>query len=597
MSGSNNFLKEEKIHTRFLILFFCSTFICFSQIKTLTSQEHFIINEYLESLGNYSDDSLALILYQKSQEFIEADSLVIANQILFHSIEIAQQQNDTMIIGLGKIRQGEVFNKLLKYRNSFQSYNDAYDISLECHDTVLMIQAMKGIERYYYQLELIDSAITYCTAAAEINKLQNNYAELSGNYGRLYAYQRYTTGDVLLNTFMLDGLMDSSLSAAIKSKNLNLLCHKITDIGLITYDTDIEKAFQYMQVARDSARKIPAPSKELVYALTKSSIICIRSKLTRQARIFLDEALPLAEKLNYTSQLTHINFLIGEMLYTEDSISQAIPYYYKAINYAEKYRHKYYLPFIYSSLFKLYLSNNDLDSSFKFQQKYMEIFRKNHNRDMNIQIARLSAKYRVEQKIEAIDDLTIINKQRKIIIRDQQLFIIILILGIIAVVVVFSLLYNQFKKIKKAHLKLSQNAIELNQKNREIADLRKKRDYKREVVYNELKTKLDDLFENKKFYLKKELTLAKTARILKTNTSYLSGLINKYYDCNFNQFVNNYRIQNACELLNNRNMDIYSIEGIAEMAGFKSKSVFNQVFRESTGVHPSDFRNSIISSD
>ena len=101
---------------------------------------------------------------------------------------------------------------------------------------------------------------------------------------------------------------------------------------------------------------------------------------------------------------------------------------------------------------------------------------------------------------------------------------------------------------------------------------------------------MEDLFENKKVYLQQELTLNKTASLLKTNTSYLSALINKDYDCKFNQFVNKYRIQKACELLSSSEKDIYSIEGIAELAGFKSKSVFNQTFKDATGVHPSTFR-------
>ncbi len=43
----------------------------------------------------------------------------------------------------------------------------------------------------------------------------------------------------ILNTFVLDGLMDSSLNTAIKSGDLSLLCYVITGFGLSIYDTDI----------------------------------------------------------------------------------------------------------------------------------------------------------------------------------------------------------------------------------------------------------------------------------------------------------------------------------------------------------------------
>ena len=594
MRYSIQYRQKNSFYIQILIFFICFLSVYLFQTEKLNAQEQINFNEYLESLGDYPDDSLAYILYEKSRDLINADSLEFANELLIKSIEIAQQQHDTLLIALCRLRQGKNFNELLNYRNSFQAYNCAYEISKKFKDSSLMVQAMNGIERYYYQLELIDSAITYCVAALKINKSQKNYAKLSNNYQALYSYQRYTTGNILLNTFVLDGLSDSCLSAAKKSDKPEILCHALTNFGLTMYDTDIEKAFQYMQTARDSARKLPAPSRALVYALTKSGIICLRSNQTKQARIYLNEALPLAKKTNYNSQLTHIYFLFGDLLNAEDSTSKAITYYYKAIALSEKYRFKYFLPFIYTKLFEIYQSNENLDKSDKFQQKYMEIFRKTHNKDMNIQIAKLSAKYQIDNKNEAIDDLTIINDQKKIIIANQKRFIILLLITFLAVSTLLIILYRQLKKIKKAHWKLSQNIIELNRKNKEIAELKKKRELKLEVVHNKLKDKLEELFVNQEIFINKDLTLSSAAMALKTNTSYLSGLINKDCKCNFNQFVNKYRIEKACEYLRNRKMDIYSVEGIAEMVGFKSKSAFNQAFKDTTGITPSTFRNNTI---
>ena len=585
-----HYLKKNEFHFRLLIISLCLITICLIKTERSKAQEHFNLNEYIESLGDYPDDSLAYILYQKSQDYINADSLEFANELLFNSIEIAKQQHDTLQIGLCRIRQGEVFNRLLKFNNSFQAYNHAYNISKELNDTNIMIRAMRGIEEYYYQLEMIDSAITYCTSAIEINKLIKNYAKLADNYRALYSYQRYTTGEIILNAFVLDGLMDSCLSAAKKSKNPEIFCNALTCFGLIIYDTDIEKAFQCMQKARDSARKLPAPSRALVFALTKSSTICLEDNQTKQARIFLNEALPLAIKTNHTRQLTNIYFLFGDLLHAEDSIPQAIPYYYKAISLAEKYRYKYYLPFIYESLIDIYQSNNNLDRSSDFQEKYMEAFRKKHDREMNIQIAKLSAKYQIDNKNEAIDNLTIINDQKKTIIANQRKFIISLALAIIAISALFVFMYYYFKKIRKAHRKLSQNAIELNIKNKEISELKRKRNQQLEVIHDDLKDKLEELFENGEIYTKKELTLNSTSQALKTNTSYLSGIINQDYDCNFNQFVNQYRVKKACEFLSDRKKDVYTIESLGDSVGFKSKSAFYHAFKEITGVNPSTFR-------
>jgi len=220
----------------------------------------------------------------------------------------------------------------------------------------------------------------------------------------------------------------------------------------------------------------------------------------------------------------------------------------------------------------------------------MDVFEKEHSKEMNTEIARLSAIFQNEQKEEAINNLTIINDQEKAIISTQKKFIISLILGIIAFCIIFILMYRHYLEIKKNHFKLSQKTLEITKKNKEIAVLRKNNDNKRENVYTELKVNLEDLFQDKSVYLEKELSLIKTAELLNTNTSYLSAFINKEYNCGFNQFINKYRIQYSCELLCNREMDKYTIEGIAELSGYNSKSVFNQAFKKATGVNPSFYR-------
>lgn len=583
--------KKKKLHLHLLIFSLCFISFCLFKTESINSQEHFSITEYLESLSDYPDDSLAYILFQKSQDFIEADSPEVANELLFHGIEIAQQQHDTMLIALCRLRQGMVFNDLLKFRNSFQAYYQAYDISRELNDTTIMIQAMKGIENYYYQLEMTDSAIIYCSRAININKAQKKYDELSRNYRALYGYQIYTTGHVLGGKFVIEGLMDSSLIAAKKSDNPETICYALTNFALNICNDNPEKAFQLFYTAIDSARKLPVPSNALVYTLTKTSDLLFQNNRDKEAEKLLREAYALVLKTKDTRQLSHLTYLFGDMMYKKDSISKAIKYYSDAVELAEKHRYKYYLPFIYKRLFNLYYSRKMFDSSYKFQQKYMEVFRKNHNREMNLQIARLSAKYQIEQKVEVIDNLTIINNQKKLIITNQRKFIISLVLAIIFISTLSAFIYYQLRKIRKAHWKLSQNTIEIHKKNKELAELKKKRNYQLEVVHDDLKQKLENLFENKEIYLNNNLSLNITAAKLKTNTSYLSGLINQYYKCNFNQFVKKYRVEKACEYLSDRDKDIYSVEGIAEMVGFKSKSVFNNTFKEATGITPSTFRN------
>ena len=112
-----HYLKKNNFHSRLLIFCICLLSVCLFQTERLNAQEHFNFIEYLESLGDYPDDSLAYILFEKSQDLINVDSLELANELLIKSIEIAQEQHDTILIALCKLRQGKNFNELLNYKN------------------------------------------------------------------------------------------------------------------------------------------------------------------------------------------------------------------------------------------------------------------------------------------------------------------------------------------------------------------------------------------------------------------------------------------------------------------------------------------------
>ncbi|MEG2666540.1 MAG: helix-turn-helix domain-containing protein, partial [Bacteroidales bacterium] len=78
-----------------------------------------------------------------------------------------------------------------------------------------------------------------------------------------------------------------------------------------------------------------------------------------------------------------------------------------------------------------------------------------------------------------------------------------------------------------------------------------------------------------------------------SNSSYVSYTINNTFGKNFRSFINDYRIKEACRILAEEDMQKYAIESIAIMVGFKSKSAFNTIFKEVTGVTPSFYIKSV----
>jgi len=87
---------------------------------------------------------------------------------------------------------------------------------------------------------------------------------------------------------------------------------------------------------------------------------------------------------------------------------------------------------------------------------------------------------------------------------------------------------------------------------------------------------------------KRDLNLPKLAQRLSMSTHHLSQIINERLQKNFFEFVNQYRIEEAKNLL--RDKANINVAEIGFEAGFSSVSAFNTAFKKYTGLSPSQFR-------
>jgi AraC-like DNA-binding protein len=102
-----------------------------------------------------------------------------------------------------------------------------------------------------------------------------------------------------------------------------------------------------------------------------------------------------------------------------------------------------------------------------------------------------------------------------------------------------------------------------------------------------------DYMTNERPYLDPDLSLIDLARRLKTNASVLSLVINAGTGKNFNDFVNQYRVDDFKQrVLDPANRHL-SLLGIALESGFNSKATFNRAFRKLSGQSPREFIESM----
>ena len=100
-----------------------------------------------------------------------------------------------------------------------------------------------------------------------------------------------------------------------------------------------------------------------------------------------------------------------------------------------------------------------------------------------------------------------------------------------------------------------------------------------------------NLLQKEKVFCDEDLSLASLSSELKVTPHQLSEFINVHKGKNFNTFINEFRIQEACNLL--RESPERSSLSVAMASGFNSVSVFHAVFKKNTGMSPGNFAKNI----
>jgi AraC-like DNA-binding protein len=96
--------------------------------------------------------------------------------------------------------------------------------------------------------------------------------------------------------------------------------------------------------------------------------------------------------------------------------------------------------------------------------------------------------------------------------------------------------------------------------------------------------------KNHKPYMNPDYSLQMMADDLQISREKLSYLINTGQQKNFYKFINEFRVEEVKERLLNPQFNHFTVLGIGLECGFNSKSSFNRIFKEETGLTPSEFK-------
>lgn len=87
-----------------------------------------------------------------------------------------------------------------------------------------------------------------------------------------------------------------------------------------------------------------------------------------------------------------------------------------------------------------------------------------------------------------------------------------------------------------------------------------------------------------------ELTISDLSEFVELSVSHFSNLFKQTFGLYPLQYITNYRLKRACDLLRHTQ---HPVSKVAEMTGFKDPLYFSRVFRKQLSISPSDYRKKV----
>jgi AraC-like DNA-binding protein len=105
--------------------------------------------------------------------------------------------------------------------------------------------------------------------------------------------------------------------------------------------------------------------------------------------------------------------------------------------------------------------------------------------------------------------------------------------------------------------------------------------------------KVNAFFQKEQPFMNCKLKIEDVCEVLQMSPRTLSASLRKNGYRNFVQFVNHFRVEEAKHRMAMPENDRFTLEAIAEMAGFGTRQAFYDSFEKMTGIKPARYRRMI----
>ena len=460
------------------------------------------------------------------------------------------------------------------------------------NDFKLLVHCYINLSKLMIQKHNFKKAMSYLVDAEKIAKqqqLESKLAIVYGTMGRLYFQEKDYSQS--LDCF------NQSLFYHTKLNNIKniAVCHQ--SIGtLYILKEDFKNAEAELKEAGAYFQKVGYQHQYLT-VLNNLGVLYKKQKQYKKAIQNYKETLQLAQQLKNVNMQSTALLNMGVVTALQKNYDRALTYVQQSLKLAVASNETDFSE-IYQNMANLY----ELKGEYKKALKWLARYTQHTDSILNIKkykaVEDIKLKYESEKKELLIEKISLENdKKQAVILRER------LIAGggglLFIVVIVFLLIIRResllkIESYKRLVAKNEQSRLE-NERSRAEKWKAPTKNGDSKILLETRKDVLDklDLLIQQKFYTDIHLTLSSTAKKTDTNSKYLSQIINDRYASHFPNFINQLRLEEAQRLLSDKNLNYLTIEGIAEQAGFRSKSVFNTFFKQVTGVTPSFYREQV----
>lgn len=538
-----------------------------------------------------------------------AHIIVLILALIINPTPIKAEKNDLSQFYRDNYRlsSSELYTKALNYSWD----NDLADSALVCYtilsnrfspdlpleEKILCIKAIAQMAyQYYFHYYDYTKALEHIALAEEMMEdIGQDITEVNLYYGLMYCSISeqsldHPTVDLSLEylhkAFKSGVKEDNMHNVNIAFSNMISLCYQFHALDTLANDW-----LQYREIAAADRRTQDNFDGETNYITFVEKIYegltLISKEKYAEADACFDYLLDcLPDAGIYSRYLCGVWEFKSELNAKAGNLAKAIDCSLKALDYAQRYNIQDAKIDIYRGLTNLSAKQNLTEQKYKYQDLYISIKDSllSYRQVANIDQSRFQSEMRKVQAEKERD----LRHQREL---ERLLWIGA---GLLLITLAFlSILYLKNRQLWRTNQKLYQKNQELFRAEDEERRLRSENrqsrmtDEERDNIIDRIDQAMQQLDE----ICSPDFTVDRLAELVGAKTRQVSEVINDHYGYNFNTYVNNFRIREACRRLSDpEHQSTFTIEALSQSLGFKSRSTFVIQFKRVTGMTPSQYQ-------